>query len=117
MKLNVVTIYVVLSLATIVTLVVLLSRKNKSEHFSKCICSGARGRVCQDTEKVEQDYNNGLTEFSDFAEMQKKLGGPKWGTVSPGDYDYPSSEGCPWTDKVTCTGMSAWDNSSFDLQV
>lgn len=94
------TIYIVLSLITIVILSVALSRKkNCNENFTKCICTGSdggRGRVCQDTEQVQLAYRNGLTENSDWGKLQREAGGPSWTTVSPGDVDFPQSEGCPW---------------------
>lgn len=97
-----VTIYVVVSLIAIVVLIILLARKdNSNENFTKCICTSGsdsgRGRVCQNTEAVWDAYQHGLTENSDLGKIQKQMGGPKWSTVSPGDYDFPTSQGCPWS--------------------
>jgi len=39
--------------------------------------------VCQ------KGHNNGLSEYSNFTAIQKSQGGPKWPTISPGDYDFP----------------------------
>jgi hypothetical protein len=64
------------------------------DHKSKdnyCICTnsgpGGRGKVCQGN--MRKAYINGLTEYSDFAAMQKAAGGPKWKMVQPGQLDYP----------------------------
>lgn len=91
-----------ISIVTIIVLAILLSRKHNSENYKKCICTGSqggRGRVCQNTETAWKNYQNGLTEYADIVKMQKDMGGPKWSTVSPGDYDFPLSEGCPWNYK------------------
>ncbi len=95
------TTYIVISIATIITLIVLLSNKkcNDTENYDKCICtqkSGGRGRYCQNTEETVRAYNNGVTEFTDFAGIQRANGGPKWDEVSPGNYNFPVSQGCPW---------------------
>lgn len=90
-----VTVYVVLSLATIVVLAIIASKKKKHcpENFEKCICQGGgsdRTRVCQNPKAVWAAYQNGLTEYSDFK--------PKgWNKVSTGDMDYPVSSGCPFS--------------------
>ena len=57
------------------------------EQFVKCICSendGGRGRVCQDTETVWDEYEKGATEYQTFK--------PKgWSKSNAGDYNYPTS--------------------------
>lgn len=110
-------VYVVLSLSTIAVLTFLLVRKNtKKENFRKCICSGGgqgRERVCQDTEAVQQAYEKGMTEYSDF----KSKG---WTKVSPGDMDYPTSSGCPWNMKDKKMGEKSphgWDDSAFASEI
>ena len=107
--------YVVVSLVAIVVLVVLLSHKKKncdsytSEGFRKCICSseqGGRERECQDTVTVNNMYvDNKLTEFS-------KLPDRDWSTVSPGDANFPFSQGCPWPND-TGKGWQKWDFTDF----
>ncbi len=51
-----------------------------------CLCSGLGGRAreCNNPIKVQQQYQDGLTENS-------KLVDPKWTKISPGDYNYPPS--------------------------
>lgn len=83
-------IYVVVSLISIAVLLLFLIRCEKKNCDGYCICShgsGTRDHICQPNMKPA--YRKGLTEFSNFAEMQKEAGGPKWPTMSPGDYDYP----------------------------
>lgn len=103
--------YVVISLAVIVVLAVLLSRKKCKEDFRKCICSseqGGRERNCQDTDTVNNLYvTNKLTEFSEL----KNQG---WSTISPGDVDFPHSQGCNWCDHSSSEkGWKAWDFTDF----
>ena len=67
-------------------------KKPTESPYRKCICPGIQGGVgcaCQNTEVVQDLYNSGqLTEFS-------KLRDKGWTTVSPGDPDWPKSQGCP----------------------
>lgn len=110
--------YVVVSLVAIVVLVVLLSHRKKkctSEGFRKCICSseqGGRERECQDTVTVNNLYvENKLTEFT-------KLPDKGWSKVSPGDVDFPLSEGCNWpNDHIGSSapnkGWQKWDFTDF----
>lgn len=84
--------YIIFSLVAIVVLVVLLSRKKcNSEGFKKCICSdgqGGREQDCQDTVTVNNLYvTNKLSEFSKFPNKG-------WSKVSPGDIEFPKSQGC-----------------------
>jgi hypothetical protein len=100
---------VVLALGVILVLVVvfLVRRKEKKEEFKKCVCSsaGPRDSVCQDTDVVEQAYeDNKLTEYTDL----KSRG---WTTVSPGDYKYPSAFGCG--PPVKEPKWFAWDFTDF----
>lgn len=84
-------VYVVISLLTIGVLIFFLVRCEKKNCDGYCICShgsGLRDHICQPNMKPA--YRKGLTEFTDFAQVQKNHGGPKWSTVSPGDYDYPA---------------------------
>ena len=108
--------YVVVSTAVIIVLSILLSRKKKkckciSEGFRKCICSsrqGGRERECQDTETVNNLYvENKLTEFS-------KLPDKDWEAVSPGDIEFPISQGCNWPNS-TSSGKAwpRWDFTEF----
>ncbi len=86
--------YVAISVATVVILIVILVRvRNNKEGYKKCICSeqSGRGRTCQDTVQVNNDYvNNVWTESSLFPNKD-------WSTVSPGDGGWPVSKGCPWS--------------------
>jgi len=102
-------VYVVLSLLVIIALIVLLSRKKKcTENYKKCICSQSMDkRECQDGDLVQKLYeDNVLTESTN-------LNSPGWTKVSPGDVDYPLSEGCPWPDESNKKGWSAWDFTDF----
>lgn len=96
----------------------LVKKNHKKEGYRKCICSseqGGRERECQETDVVQVLYNeNKLTEFSKFA--------PKgWSTTSPGDVNWPLSNGCLGPD---CSGNEdgcksgtkkwfAWDFTDF----
>lgn len=88
---QIVSIYVVLSLSAIVILIVLLSTKKCGENYRKCFCSqknAGRRQVCQDTNEVWRNYQNGLTEY---APMPKER---EWTRVSPGDINFPPTN-CP----------------------
>lgn len=83
-------IYVLVSLTTIGVLLFFLIKCEKKNCDGYCICSHGSGtgkHICQPN--MKNSYLNGLTEYSNFAKMQEKDGGPKWSTVSPGDYKYP----------------------------
>ena len=47
---------------------------------SKCLCSGSMGTVntCINKKQTLINYKNGLNENANFAELQKKIGGPVW---------------------------------------
>lgn len=78
--------YIVLSLVAIVVLIVLVTKKDCGEGFRKCICSqadGGRRQVCQNTEQTLKNYHHGLTEYAPMPKHRQ------WGTVSPGDIDFP----------------------------
>ena len=84
-----ISIYIVVSLAAIVVLSILLynSKKNNKESFKKCLCSSETGaRVCQDTEQVWKNYQNGMTEYMNLPKRE-------WSKISPGDIDYPPNRG------------------------
>jgi hypothetical protein len=108
--------YVVVSLIAIVVLAVLVAKKKHcSEGYKKCTCSSAgkgRFRSCQDTDVIQNLYKQGvLTEFTDLAAIQQAQGGPQWGRVSPGDINFPVSQGCAWSganDKPCPPGMKGW---------
>lgn len=61
-----------------------------------CICSsanvGGRRKMCNGG-VTKSDYNSGMTEYQDFATIQKEQGGPFWSNVSPGDLNYPEKDG------------------------
>lgn len=86
----------------------LWNRKHNKEGYKKCICSSSMDkRECQDGDEVQQLYDeNILTEFT-------KLKSPGWTQVSPGDIDYPISEGCPWPDESNKPKWQAWDFTDF----
>ena len=86
-------------------IVYLAINDKKKEKYSKCVCSSkyGRDRVCQDSKMSRIAYNAGVTESS-LDENQKLHGGPQWTKVSPGNVNYPISEGCQW--KNSSTG---WD--------
>jgi hypothetical protein len=100
--------FAVTSIAIIV-IIVLVARKKHKEPFKKCICSsdqGGRERECQDTVEVNNLYvTNKLTEFSN-------LPNHGWTKVSPGDPDFPISQGCSWPDNST-KGWKSWDFTDF----
>lgn len=92
----------------------LLLVTNKESYTKKCIAQsseGGRERVCQDKDTTEMAYDNGTaTEFSNF----KNKG---WSTVSPGDVQFPTGDGCG--DGYNSIGWKqphdwvAWDFSDF----
>jgi len=87
-------IYVVVSLVTIGVLLYFLIRCENKNCDGFCVCShgsGTRKQVCQSREQTRAAYDAGLTEYSDFAGMQKAAGGPKWSNISPGDYNFPQN--------------------------
>jgi hypothetical protein len=102
---------IIIVIIGITTVILLMKKKDKKdkESYKKCICSSRGGteRNCQDTEVVNDLYNsNKLTEYSDFK--------PKgWTTISPGDYDYPHSEGCNWNDGPDNSEWRFWDFTDF----
>ena len=110
--------YVFLSIAVMITLAVLLHKKKKCENYRKCICSdgqGGRERNCQDTATVNKLYVNGeLTESSAFKDKG-------WSHVSPGDVNFPLSQGCGWSNSVVPqvsdgnqgSGWASWDFTDF----
>lgn len=86
--------YVALSLTTILVLVILLINCNKKQKDNYCICAGgaARNRICQND--MTKAYDSGLNETANLSALQQRAGGPKWTTISPGDYDFPYSQDC-----------------------
>ena len=103
-------IYVIVSLILVVSVILLMTRrKHKKEDFRKCICSqrqGGRERECQDDVDVNNLYVTGkLTEFSE-------LKSPGWDRVSPGDVQFPISQGCTWPN---CSNGKDkfWDYTDF----
>ena len=102
-------IYIVVSLVVIIMLIVLLAHKKNKEGFKKCICSseqGGRERECQDTVKVNNLYvENKLTEFTQLPDRG-------WSKVSPGDVNFPLSEGCSWPNSSS-NGWQKWDFTDF----
>lgn len=97
-------------LITIMVLIVLNLVKHDKENFTKCVCSSRYGaqRDCQDDDEVRKLYDeNKLTEYTDLVH-------PGWAKVSPGDIDYPLSEGCKWCDSHPKNRVwSSWDFTDF----
>lgn len=83
--------YVCISAIVIGVLIFLLVRCENRIKDNYCVCSGPRGKVCQGN--MRSAYNDGLTEYSNFAKMQKDAGGPKWKNIQPGQLNYPQSCG------------------------
>lgn len=87
--------YAGFAIVVIALLIYILATGNKRENYRKCICTeseGGRGRTCQDTTEVNNDYvSNKWTEFSQFPNKG-------WSNVSPGDVSWPESAGCNWPD-------------------
>lgn len=103
--------YVILSLALVIILAIMLyRRRNCREGFRKCVCSsreGGRMEQCQDGDIVQQAYDdNLLTENTNLVS-------PGWSTVSPGDVNFPLSEGCKWPDRVDSRQWVKWDFTDF----
>lgn len=97
----------VLILLALLCLVMCCNRDDK-ESFKQCICSqrDVRGRNCQDVTEVNNLYVTGkLTENSDL----KSRG---WTTISPGDIQFPPSNGCGWSNSAT-KGWQTWDFTDF----
>ena len=89
-------IYIVVSLITIGVLLVFLIRCENKNCDGYCNCSHGSGqakRICQPDQT--NAYNNGVTEYQDFAKIQAMHGGPKWPAVQPGDINYPLYVNCP----------------------
>lgn len=109
-------VYFILSILltlSVIFLIILLSRKKKDkEGYKKCICSSSgtgRERECQDTDVVEQNYNtNKLTEFTNLKSRD-------WNETSPGDYKFPVSNDCNWTDNSSdkVDTWKEWDFTDF----
>jgi hypothetical protein len=111
--LNLDNIIIVLLLAIIVFgVLVMQKKKDCSENFKKCICSseqGGRSQQCQDNIEVNNLYVTGkLTENSEL----KSKG---WTSVSPGDIDFPVSNGCGWSNAPPKDNSrwQAWDFTDF----
>lgn len=104
---RVVALYVIISLLVVVILIVLLATKkyHKGEGYKQCVCTQSGGRVCQNTKAVWDAYINGQNEF---AKMTSKK---DWGTVSPGDINFPVSQGCT---ESNCYGKNNWQKWDFD---
>ena len=53
---------------------------NQQRPDCKCLCSGSMGTVntCINKKQTLINYKNGLNENANFAELQKKIGGPVW---------------------------------------
>jgi hypothetical protein len=106
-------IYLLGSITTIVILIILLQRKSKkqcNENFRTCSCSsqqGGRQSNCQDNDTVAALYNsNKLTEYT-------KLADKGWVNTSPGEVDFPLSQGCNWPTSVSNPKWTSWDFTDF----
>lgn len=102
---------VIIFLTVVIIILILINCKRcncNSEGYTKCVCSSRNGgeQNCQDSDEVVRLYNeNKLTEYTD-------LQGPGWTTTSPGDLDYPHSNGCKWGDTGS-PGWGFWDFTDF----
>lgn len=91
----------------VVLVVVLLKKKKSSEHYVKCIANERGEQVCQDTETVQQLYDQGvLTESSNLPSRG-------WSKTSPGDINFPVSQGCAWADSHPTNAWTFWDFTDF----
>lgn len=64
------------------------------EGFNQCVCNSSgsgRGQTCQNIDNVWASYQAGITENN------PNWGVHKWSTVSPGDVNFPPSNGCGWS--------------------
>lgn len=96
---------VVLISLVLLVLIIYLVPKNSEDYVKKCICSSmqaGRDRVCQDKEKVTMAYDK--EEATEFTNLPSK----GWSRVSPGDVDFPLSQGCD-------TPGSGWKWFDFDM--
>lgn len=74
-------IYVIVSLGSIITLGIFLSKcrdKTCSAYRAVCQCDRARTMMCGDRDKMEKSYLEGNNESKNFAKLQRKAGGPRW---------------------------------------
>lgn len=102
--------FILVSLIIIGILSYVVANQYKSENFRQCVCQSAgsgRERACQDTTEVNNLYVTGqLTETS-------KLPDRGWSTVSPGDMNFPVSNGCAWMDYSKQPEWQKWDFTDF----
>lgn len=103
--------FVILIILLLIMVFYEIFRRKHKENFRKCVCSsdqGGRERNCQDTEQVEKLYDdNVLTESTN-------LYSKGWSTTSPGDIDWPLSEGCNWPNNTkNAKQWQAWDFTQF----
>ena len=112
MDLDIANVTIIVSLGIILVLSVLIIRKLnqcKTENFKKCVCSSREGRDenCQDTVIVNNNYVTGkLTENTNLPQRG-------WTTVSPGDINFPVSNGCGWSDNQTKSDGNKWQSWDF----
>ena len=73
--------YFIISMIVIIVLIIFLIRCKKE---SFCACRNMTSKRCPDPSVLTSLYNSGkLTEFTDFAKIQKS--NPKWKQVMPDD--------------------------------
>lgn len=100
----------VLCIVALMVIFLAVKLSTKKENYRKCICTdnqGGRGRTCQDTVTVNNDYvTNKWTEFSE-------LPSKGWSRSSPGDAIWPVSSGCSWPNEVTSDKWTFWDFTQF----
>lgn len=101
---------IAVALFVITAVVTVLLNANSKENFRKCVCGcseGGRECNCQDTEVVGKMYDkNVFTEFTNFPSKD-------WSGVSPGDVDFPISQGCRWPDTTNERKWVRWDYTDF----
>lgn len=106
-------IYVTISLLLLIGIVLYCVLKKhckcKAEGFNQCVCKSSgsgRGQACQNVDKVWADYENGITETN------PNWAPRKWSTVSPGDVNFPPSNGCGWSTQKPAKWIK-WDFTDF----
>ena len=79
---NATIIYMGVSIVLIGVLLGLLIRcqNSKDQCDGYCVCTGVGKENCRSQEQSDLLYQRGLTEYSNFAQMQKAKGGPTWKT-------------------------------------
>ena len=51
-----------------------------------CLCSGGGKQLCANRQELLDSYNDGNTEYQNFAAKQKDIGGPFWHSTNFDNY-------------------------------